>query len=86
MFMTFFLLSLLFLICLLYLLSFDELDLLNDEYDNDVSGSGSPDTCAFLFCYGNSVGGVSDVGSCVFVLTGIESIGDVVPLVVFVPT
>ena len=34
---------------------------------------------------GNSVGSVSGVGSGVFGPTGIESIGDVVPLVVFTP-
>ena len=39
----------------------------------------------FPFCSGNYVDSVSDVGSGVFVLTGIESIGDVVTLVVFVP-
>ena len=64
----------------------------DDESDNFGSGSGSPGTCAFLFCSGKSVGsagesvgGISGVGSGVFFLTGIESIGDVFPLVVFVP-
>ena len=52
----------------------------------------SPGMCAFPFCYGKSVDGfgksvdgISDVGSGVFVPTGINSIGDVVPLLVFVP-
>ena len=39
----------------------------------------------FPFCSGKSVGSVSGVGSGDFVLTGIESIGDTVPLFVFVP-
>ena len=34
---------------------------------------------------GKSVGGVSGVGSCVFVLTGLKSVGDVVLFVMFVP-
>ena len=74
------------------MLSFDKLDLFDDESDSDGSGSGSPGTCAFPFCsgkyvgsVGKSVGGVSGVGSGVFVPTGIESIDDVVMLVVFVP-
>ena len=56
----------------------------NYESGNDGSGSGSTCTCAFLFCSGKSVGGVSGIGSGVFVLTGIKSIGDVVPMVVFI--
>ena len=74
------------------MLSFDELDLFDDESDNDGSGSGSPGTYAFPFCSGKSVvsvaksvGRVRGVGSSVFVPTGIESIGGVVLLVVFVP-
>ena len=39
----------------------------------------------FPFCYENYVGCVSGVGSVCFVPTGIEAIGDVVLLVVFVP-
>ena len=64
----------------------------DDEYDNDGSGSGSPGTCNFPFCsdesvgsVGKSAGGVSGVGSGVFVLNGIEWIGDVVTLFVFIP-
>ena len=57
----------------------------DDEPDNDGSGSGSYGTCAFTFCSGNSVGRGIGVGSGVFVLTGIESIGDFVLLVMFVP-
>ena len=57
----------------------------DDESDNDGSGSRSPGTCTFSFCSGKSVGRVSGLGSGVFVPTGIESIGDVVLLVLFVP-
>ena len=66
--------------------------------ENDGSDSGSAGTCEFPFrfdesvnyvgdsvgCVEKSFGCVSDVG-CVIFLTGIESIGDVVPLVVFLP-
>ena len=37
-----------------------------DKSDNDGSGSGSSGICAFPFCYGNSVGHVSGIGSEVF--------------------
>ena len=77
---------------LLELLSLDELDCFYDESGNDGSGSGSPGTCAFPFCsgksvgsLGKSVGSVHGVGSGVFVLAGIESIGDIVPFLLFVP-
>ena len=62
----FFFLSLFFLIDLLEFLSFDGLYLFDDESDDDGSGSGSPGTCNFTFCSGNSVGSVSCVGSGVF--------------------
>ena len=82
----------LFLIGLLELLSSDKSDSFDDDSDGDGSGSGSPGTCASLFFSGKSVGSVgesvgrvSGVGSGIFVPTGIKSIGDVVPLVVFVP-
>ena len=81
------------------MLSFYELYFLDDESDNDGSDSGSAGTCAFPFCFDGSVGRVGDsvgrvdesfgcvsnMGSVVFFLTRIESIGDVVLLVVFVP-
>ena len=77
---------------------FEELDLLEDEYDDEGSYSGSTVTCAFHFCFDeyfgcvrdyvgcvdDSVGCVSGVGYDVSPLTGIESIGDVVLLVIFV--
>ena len=65
----------LFFFDLLELVSFDELDFF-DESDSRGSGSGSP---------GKSVGNAGDVGFGNFVPTGIESLGNVVPLVVFVP-
>ena len=74
-----------FLIDLLDLLSFDELYLFAGEYDDDGYGSGSPGMCTFSFCSGKSVGFVSGVGSGVFFLTRIESIGDVVPFFFSVP-
>ena len=67
------------------MLSFGKLELFGDDYYDDGSGSGSPDTCAFPFCSGNSIGRVNGVGYGVFVTAVIESIGDVVPLVMFVP-
>ena len=51
---------------LLWFLSFYELDFFDDESEDDGSGSGSPGTCAFSFCFGNSVGRVSGVGSGIF--------------------
>ena len=74
-FRRFFLLLRFFLFDSLELVSFDELDFF-DESDNDGSRSGSPD---------KFVGSAGEVGFCDFVLTGIESLGDVVMLVVFVP-
>ena len=73
-------------------MSLDKLDLFDDDSDDDGYVSGSPGTCSFPFysdesvgSVGKSVGRVCGVGSVIFVLTGIDSIGDVVPLVVFVP-
>ena len=69
-----------------------KLYLFDYDPDDDGSGSGSPGTCIFPFFFDESVGGVGEfvsrvhgVSSGVFVLTGIESIGDVFLLVVFVP-
>ena len=47
------------LIYLLELLSFDGLNVFDDECDNSWSGSGSPGTCNFPFSSGKFVGGVS---------------------------
>ena len=76
-------LSRLFLFNTLELISFDQLYLFDDEYDKYGSGYGSPGTCAFPFFSGKYVGSISGVGSDDFVLNGMESIGDVVPLSVF---
>ena len=65
-------LPLFFLIDLLELLSFEKLDLFGDDSDDDGSGYGSPETCAFPFCSGNFVDCVSGVGSSV--LFRLESI------------
>ena len=80
-----------FLFDLLKLVSFDRSYLFDDESDNDWSGSGSAGTCAFTFHFNESIGHVGDfvgrisgMGSVVFVLTGIESIGETVLLIVFV--
>ena len=78
----FFFLSLLYLIDLLELVSFDEVYLFN-ESDNDGSGSGSPSTS--IGSAGESVGRVSGAGYGIFFPTGIESLSDVVTLVKFVP-
>ena len=72
---AFFFLSRLIFFNLLELVSFEDLDLFG-EYKNDESGSGSP---------GKPVGSAGSVGFGDFVPTGIESLGDVVPMVVFVP-
>ena len=65
--------------------------MLDDDSNNYGSESGSSGTCTFPFrfvesagCIDHSVGRVCAVGSGVIVLTGIESFGDVVPLVMFV--
>ena len=41
--------------------------------------------CDFPFYSGNSVGSLSGVGYGVFVLTGVESTGEVAPFFVFIP-
>ena len=74
------------------MVSFDKLNSSNDESDNDGSDSRFAGMCAFTFCFNESVGHVGEyvgrfsvIESVIFVLTVIESIGNVVPLVVFVP-
>ena len=81
-----------FLFDLLELVSFDKLYLFDDEFDNDGYVSGSPGTFAFPFSSnksvgsaGESVGNVSGIGFGDFFLTGIESLGDIFSLVIFVP-
>ena len=72
------------------LVSFDKLDLFDDESEDDGSGSVSPGMCTFPFfsdeyvaSIGKSVGRARGVGSGVFVPIGIKSIGEVFPLVMF---
>ena len=91
-FLCFFFLLCLFLFDLLEFVSFDILNFFDDDYDNDGSGSRFPGTCDFPFCSdeyvgstGESIAHVRGVGSRFFPPTVNESIGDVVPLVVFVP-
>ena len=76
---------------LLELVSFDKLYFFG-EYDNDWPRSGSSGTFAFPFpsrksvgSAGEFVGSVSGAGSSDFAPIEIEAIGDVVPLVMFVP-
>ena len=80
------------------MLSFSKSDSLNDESDDDSSDSGSTGTSTFPFRFekyvghvdnsvvhvDNSVGCFCGVDSGFFVPIGIDSIGDVVPLVVLV--
>ena len=89
-FLRLFFLSRLFLFDLLELMSFGELDLLDDESDDDGFGSGSPSPWSSQFFYykyivsvGESVSPAHGVVSGIFVPKEIKSIGDVVPLVVF---
>ena len=67
------------------LLLLEKLDFFHDESDGDGYRSGGPGTCTFPFYLGKSVGSASGVGSVVFVSTGIASIGDILPLVLFLP-
>ena len=81
-FLCFFFLSCFSFFDLLELLLFDKLYFF-DESDNDGSEFGSPGK--YVGSVDESVGSVSGVGSGDFVTTGIESLGEVVLLVVFVP-
>ena len=67
------------------MVSFEKLDSFDYDSDKDGYGSGSPGTCAFSFCSGKSAGHVNGVGSGDFFPTGIDSIGDAVLLVMFIP-
>ena len=68
---------------LLYLVSLEESYLLDDEYDNDGSDSGSSGTFNFSFCFDDSVGHVSGVGYGVFFPIGFKSKCDVFTLLHF---
>ena len=68
---------------LLYLLSLDESDLLDDESDDDWSDYRSSFMCAFYSRFDESFVSVSGVGSGFFVLIGVLSDCDVVVFMVF---
>ena len=71
----FFLLRLL-LFDLMYLMSSDESDLIDDDSDFDGSDSGSSGRyyfCTFSFCFEDSVGSVGSLGSGVFCTNRIQS-------------
>ena len=59
-------------------------DSLDDESEDGGSDFGSAGTCAFPFHFDNSIGHVRGVGSGGFVPKGIESICDIVMLVVII--
>ena len=73
---------------LLYLLSPDESEFLDNEFDDDVSDSGSSVTysfCVFYLHFVDSIGSISVYGSGVFAPTGVESKCDIFAFDVFVP-
>ena len=72
---------------ILYLLSSDKSDLLNDESDNVGSGYGSSGTQFFFFSFSScdSVARVSGLASGIFSPTGVDSKCDIFEFVVFVP-
>ena len=69
---------------LLYFLSSDESYLLNDESDDDGSGSVSSGKYSFPFCFDGSVGRVRGLGYGVFLPTGVGSKCDVFVFVVLI--
>ena len=74
---------------LMYFLSSEKSDLLNDESDDDGYDSGSSGTysfCAFSLCFDNSVGSVSPLGYVFFAPTVVGFKGDIFAYDVFVPT
>ena len=88
-FRCFFLPSFCLLFALLYFLSSDELDFLNDESDNDGYESGSSGSYsfhAFSLRFDNSFGSFSGLRSEVFVPTGVDPKCDIFAFDVFLPT
>ena len=73
-----------FILDLLYLLSSDKSDLIDDESDDYGSYSGSYGTCNFPFRFYDYFGRASGVGSGLCVPIVFESNCDIVILVVFV--
>ena len=72
---------------LLYLLSSDESDYLDDESDDDGSDSGSSSTYSFhdfSLRFDDYVGSISGLGSDVYVPTGVKFKCDIFTFVVFV--
>ena len=59
--------------------------MLDDHSDDGGSDSRSSGTCAFPFCFDDSVGCVSGVGSGMFFPIGVEENCDVILFVLFVP-
>ena len=84
-FRRFFFLSNPFILYLLYFLSWDELDFLDDDSDYDGSDSGSSGTCAFPVCFDDCVGRVSGVGHGIFIPIEVKSNCDIFSFAVFVP-
>ena len=70
---------------LLYFMSSDESDSINDDYEDDGYDSRSSGICAFPSSFEYSIGWVSGVGSGVFVTMVVDSKCDVVTFVVFFP-
>ena len=74
---------------LLYFLSSDESDSLDDESEELGSDSGSSGTysfCAFYLCFDDYVGSVSVLGLDIFAPKGVDSKGDIFASDVFLPT
>ena len=83
-----FILIALFYFYFLYLLSSDKSGSLDDESGDDGSDSGSSGTYyfrTFSFCFEDSVGSFSSLGSGVFAPIGFEPEGDIFVFDVFVP-
>ena len=83
-FRNFFFLSHPLILDLLYFLSSDKLESLDDESDNDGSYSGSSRTCAFPLRFGDSVGRFSGVGYGVFIPIGVDSNCEMFTFFVFI--
>ena len=83
-FWRFFFLSRPLLLYLLYFLSSDELDSLDDDSEDDGSDSRSSGTCAFPLRFYEYVSPVSGLGYVMFVPIVVESKCDVVTFIVFV--
>ena len=74
------------LLYLLYLISSDECNSLDDVFENDGSDSGSSGKCDFPLRFYEYVGIVNGLGSDGFVPIVVDSKCDIVTFAVFVPT